>query len=102
MTVPDIPTVVLDFLIRLGKIDKRKLTVRDILILYTIIRNPGIAGNDLAAKLGIGNRSGIAGQIMRLERGGYIEDHRLERRKANPTLLHVTQRGLDFWEEIKP
>jgi DNA-binding MarR family transcriptional regulator len=91
-----------DFLIRLRKIDKHTLTTRDVLVLYTVIRNPGISGVEIAGKLGLENRSSIASNITRLIREGYIEDRREHRRKANPAVLHVTSAGIAFWDEIKP
>lgn len=92
----------LDFLLRLRKIDKHTLTVRDVLVLYCIIENPGIAGNEIAVKLGLENRSSIASNLLRLIREGYVEDHRTVRRKANPAVMHVLPKGLSFWNEIKP
>lgn len=92
----------IDFLVKLRKIDKRVLTVRDILILYAIIEKPGSSGNDIAMKLGLPLRSSVASNLLRLEREGYIVDHREVRSKANPGILHSTKRGLDFWDEIKP
>jgi DNA-binding MarR family transcriptional regulator len=93
---------VLDFLVRLRKVDKRSLTVRDVLVLYVVIESPGIAGVDIANKLGVKDRSAIASNIQRLEREGYIEDRRTERRKAIPAVLHVLPAGIAFWDEIKP
>lgn len=96
------PNVTLDFLVKLRKVDKRTLTVRDVLVLYTIIQQPGISGIDVTTKLGLPDRSSIASNLLRLEREGYISDHRETRSKANPAILHPTQRGLEFWEDIKP
>jgi DNA-binding MarR family transcriptional regulator len=94
--------VTVDFLINLRKIDKRSLTVRDILILYVVMENPGISGIDITKKLGIKDRSAIASNLRRLERESYIEDRREIRSKAVPTMLHVLPRGVEFWNEIKP
>lgn len=94
--------VTIDFLVRLRKIDKRVLTVRDVLVLYTVIEKPGISGIDITTKLGLPLRSSIASNLLRLEREGYIQDHREVRSKANPAILHPTTRGLEFWDEIKP
>lgn len=102
MTNQTLPNGTLDFLVRLRKIDMRTLTVRDVLVLFAVIENPGIAGNDVATKLGLDNRSSIASNLLRLEREGYIEDRRELRRKANPAILHPTSEGVAFWEEIKP
>lgn len=100
MTNETFPNVT--FLAKLRKIDLRTLTVRDVLVLYVVIENPGTSGVEIANKLGMKERSSIASNINRLIRGGYIEDHREERRKANPTMLHVLPAGLEFWDEIKP
>lgn len=90
------------FLVKLRKIDKRTLTARDVLILYTIIQQPGISGIDISTKLGLSDRSAVASNLLRLEREGYIVDHREVRSKANAAILHATKHGLEFWEELKP
>lgn len=100
MTNDDNPNVT--FLSKLRKIDLRTLTVRDVLVLYAIIKRPGIAGVELAHTLGFTDRSSIASNVLRLEREGFIDDRRLERRKATPAIFHPTQKGLEFWDDIKP
>ena len=94
--------VTVDFLVRLRRIDKRTLTVRDILVLYAIIENPGCSGMDIINKLGLTDRSSIASNLLRLEREGYIEDRREIRRKAHPAIYHPLDAGLKFWNDIKP
>ena len=94
--------VTADFLVNLRKIDKRHLTVRDILILYVIIQKPGSSGIEISTKLGIKDRSAIASNLRRLEREGYIEDRRETRTKAVSAILHPLSAGLEFWNEIKP
>lgn len=100
MTVLPSPTA--EFLVRLRKIDKRSLTVRDVLVLYAIMRNPGLSGIDITNKIGLKDRSALASCLLRLEREGYIEDRREVRSKANAAILHVLPAGVAFWEEIKP
>lgn len=95
-------TPVIDFLIRLRKIDRKFLTVRDVLVLYTVMGNPGISGIDLARKLGIEHRSNITCNINRLVREGYIEDRRVKANRAIQTILHVLPQGVDFWNDLKP
>lgn len=90
------------FLLTLHKIDQRTLTVRDMLVLYTVMKNPGIMGVDVSNKLGLENRSSIASNIRRLCREGYIEDRREKARRANPAVLHVLPAGLELWNEIQP
>lgn len=92
----------LHFLLRLHKIDRRTLTVRDVLVLYTIIENPGISGVEISNKLGLPDRSSIASNLVRLEREGYTEDKREIRRKAHAAVFHPTPAGLAFWNDIKP
>lgn len=98
----DIPSVTSDFLVRLRKVDRRSLTVRDVLVLYAIMRHPGTSGIEVTNKLGLPDRSAVASNLLRLEREGYIEDRREVRSKANPAILHPTQKGLEFWDDIKP
>jgi DNA-binding MarR family transcriptional regulator len=93
---------VTDFLVRLRKIDLRGLTVRDVLVLYAIMGNPGASGMDITHKLGIKDRSAIASNLARLERAGFIEDRRDTRAKAVPGVLYALPAGIAFWDEIKP
>lgn len=102
MTGIPIPSVTADFLVRLRKIDKHGLTHRDVIILYTIIRHPGISGVEIADKIGLKNRSSVALNITRLIRCGFIEDRREMARKASPAVLHALAPGVAFWDEIKP
>lgn len=102
MTEEILPSGTPGFLMRLHKIDRHGLTVRDILVLYAIMRTPGASGLDIATKLGIKDRSAISSNLARLERQDFIEDRREERTKAVPALLHVLPAGLEFWDEIKP
>lgn len=98
--IPASPTA--EFLVRLRKIDMRGLTHRDAIILYTVIRYPGISGVEIVDKLGLNNRSGIASNINRLIRCHFIEDRRDMPRKAAPAVLHALPAGVAFWDEIKP
>lgn len=95
---------VVDFLVRLRRIDKAKMKPRDVLILYTVISNPGISGIDIATKLGIPERSHIQSALYRLENLGYIEDRRSEenRRKAISARFHPLPAGIATWENICP
>jgi DNA-binding MarR family transcriptional regulator len=90
------------FLVKLRKMDLRGLTVRDVLVLYYIIGHPSCSGIEISKALGLPDRSALASNLLRLEREGYIEDRREVRSKANPAILHPLQRGLEFWDEIKP
>lgn len=102
MTYEHQPSATADFLIRLRKIDKRTLTIRDVPVLYVIIKSPGISGVEIANKLGFKDRSAISTNVTRLVREGYIEDRREVRRKANPASFHALPLGLEFWDDIKP
>ena len=97
-----IPAPEVDFLIRLRKIDLHGLSHRDVIILYTIIRNPGISGVEICDKIGLKNRSNVTLNITRLARMGFVEDRREMARKANPAVLHALPPGIAFWDEIKP
>lgn len=91
-----------DFLVRLRKIDLHGLSHRDVVILYTIIRHPGLSGMEVVDKIGLKGHSSIALNIARLARMGFIEDRREMARKANPAVLHALPPGIAFWDEIKP
>lgn len=97
-----IPSLTADFLVKLRKVDKRGLTVRDVLVLYVIITHPGCSGIEVTNKLGLPDRSAVASNLLRLEREGYTTDHREVRSKANPAILHPLPKGIEFWDEIKP
>lgn len=97
-----IPVSETDFLVRLRKIDLHGLSHRDVIILYTIIRNPGISGMEIVDKIGLKNRSNVTLNIARLIRCNFIEDRREAARKANPAMLHALPAGVAFWDEIKP
>lgn len=91
-----------EFLAKLENIDRSGFTSRDILILYTIITNPGICGLDVAVKLGIPNRSGVDLGLKRLLSEHYIEDKRSVSQKAVPSAFYVLPGGVAFWDRIKP
>lgn len=91
-----------DFLSRLKKLDNLKAPPRDVMLLYTIISNPGISGKEASQKLGIPHRSGVQLCLRRMYKRNWIEDRRLVARKASPVRLYVLPAGLAFWEEIKP
>lgn len=97
-----VPNAAVDFLVRLRKIDMHGLTHRDVIILYTIIHQPGISGVEIADKIGLKNRSSVSLNITRLIRCGFIEDRREMARKASPAVLHALPAGIAFWDEIKP
>lgn len=98
----EISPSVTDFLVRLRKIDKHGLTVRDILVLFAVMERPGASGLDIANKLGIKDRSAISSNLSRLGRQGFIEDRREEQGRAIPAILHALPAGVAFWDEIKP
>lgn len=100
MTDSTSPTVT--FLIRLKKIDDAGLMLRDVLVLYTVIANPGINGNDVTKAIGVQDRSSLQSAFHRLERLGMIEDRRERVSKAVPTIFYATPAGTAFWEDIRP
>lgn len=91
-----------DFLVSLNKIARSGLQYRDPILLYAIMCNPGINGKDLATKLAIPERSHIQSALIRLEQKGLIEDHRVNPRKANPSLFYATPAGIDLWNSFLP
>jgi DNA-binding MarR family transcriptional regulator len=89
-----------DFMIRLRKIDKRHLTQRDFLLLWCIRENPGIEGIGITAKFGFKSRSMIQTNLARLEREGYIEDRRKTHSRTVPCIFHLTPKGEELWKDI--
>lgn len=88
------------FLLRLHKMDKMRLTTRDVLILFAIISKPGINGKDISEAIGVKFRSGCRHGFVRLERMGFIEDCRKTTGKAVPAIFRATDAGRAFWEEL--
>lgn len=93
------PTV--DLMLKLRRIDKCGLTVRDILLLYTIIANPGINGWDAAKVIGIEARSSVQFGLARMVKRGLIEDRREYESKGIPNRLYVLPAGMEFWNALK-
>lgn len=93
------PTV--DLLLKLRRIDKSGLTVRDILLFYTIIANPGINGWDAGKLIGIEARSSVQFGLARMIKRGLIEDRREQEGKGIPNRLYVLPAGLEFWNGLK-
>lgn len=98
MTDQTLPNVT--FLLRLRKIDKAHLTVRDVLVLYAIMSKPGVNGNDVTKTIGQQDRSSLQSSFMRLERMGFIEDRRERASKAVPTIFYVLPPGEQFWADL--
>lgn len=96
-------TASFEFLVRLLKMHKLGIRPRELVILYTIINNPGISGIDIARKLGIPERSHIQHALAVLEVRKFIEDQRPEkdRRKANPAKFHSLPAGDALWNDLK-
>lgn len=91
----------LELLTMLRKIDRRGCTIRDVLVLYIIMHNPGLSGKEVADNLNITNRSNVAKNLQRLLEKGLIEDRRTIAAKARPNRLYVLPAGLQFWQTIK-
>lgn len=100
MTLGNADPSVIEFLIRLRKIEKANLSIRDVVFLYVIMRNPGINGQDASDMMGIVNRSGIQKSLHKMIRIGLIEDRREKAAKAQSCKLHALQPAFDFWEKL--
>lgn len=90
------------FIARLRTIDRKGLTVRDAVLLHTIMEHPGECGLDIAKRLGITNRSSLQSNFPRLIKRGLIEDRREREAQAIPARYFVTAAGTEFWHEIAP
>lgn len=95
-------SLAVDFLVRLKRIDRHRMTVRDVLFLYTVINNPGINGLEGARSIGVKERSGIVRNIERLIKFNMIEDRREVAEKAIANRLYPLPAGIAFWEALRP
>lgn len=98
----DDPTV--DFMIRLKKIDRSGLKVRDVIVLWFIAREPGMMGRELSDKLGFQYRSHIQDGLQRLMTRKFIEDRRPVdgNLQQTPNDFHILPAGEEFLAEIVP
>lgn len=92
----------IEFLDRLKKIGDAGLTVLDIRILHYMLANQGQSAKDISLALGMPNRSMMIAPMHRMFNNSYIEDRRVERRRASPARLYVTFSGMEVWELVKP
>ena len=93
---------VVDFLTRIKALDVSGFTPRDVLVLYAIIQKPGCSGIEVCNAIGVENHANIRCNLQRLQRFGLIEDKRTIGAKAVPSILLPLQKGIDFWESLKP
>jgi DNA-binding MarR family transcriptional regulator len=91
---------IFDTMILLKVLDRRGLTPRDVLVLWTVRESPGCMGHDVKVKLGYPGRSSVQGSIERLIREGYIEDRRVKTGKFTPNQLHLLPVGEKLWQEL--
>jgi len=94
------PTV--DFLKRLKRLDAEYVTPRDVLCLYCVLRKPGMSRQDLCHVIGVLNASNVLSNVTRLIRWGFMEDRRVDIRRASPSMLYVLPPGIEFWNSIDP
>lgn len=92
----------IDFLVRMRKLDRSKLTPRDVVLMWAIREIPGIMGRELAMKVGVKTRSAVQFGIARLIRRGLIEDRRVKLHNLTPNDLHITAAGVAFLEDLVP
>lgn len=90
-----------DMLLKLRRIDKSGLTVRDIMLLYAIITKPGISGWEAGKSIGIEARSSVQTGLARMIKRGLIEDRRVHEGKGVPNILHALPAGIEFWNGLK-
>lgn len=102
MTVGIENSPIVRFLTCLHKIDRARITTRDVLTLYTIIARPGINGIEITHALGLQERSSLQFAFARLIRLGLIEDRREHAVQAVSAQFYITKAGQDLWDDIKP
>jgi DNA-binding MarR family transcriptional regulator len=86
---------------RLKKIDRLGMTIREVLTIYAVIHKPGMNGMELIDVLNIKFRSSVQASIRRLVDQGYIADRRTETGTGKASNLQPTEKGIAFWNEIK-
>lgn len=84
----------------LKRLDIARLTPRDAVVLYYIIRNPGANRNEIAHALGLHAEVNVLLPVKRLTKAGLIEDRREKPARMVASLLHVTDKGLEVWQEV--
>lgn len=95
-------TAQIDFLVRLRKLDRLRITPRDVIILWVIREIPGCMGRELSTKVGAPSRSSIQGAIPRLIKRGLLEDRRIKLTNLTPNDLYITDAGRAFLNEMVP
>jgi DNA-binding MarR family transcriptional regulator len=91
-----------DFMVRLKKIDHGGHTCRDIFVLWAVKQEPGLMGRELAMKLGYKTRSAVQNRIGHLIRAGLLEDRRARISQLTPNDLYITPAGERFLAEVVP
>lgn len=91
-----------DFMVRLRKLDRAGLTVRDAVALWVIRGQPGMMGRELATTIGLKSRSNIQENIARLIRLGMIEDRRKAQNRLTPNDLYITPAGEQLLNDVIP
>lgn len=93
-------TPILSLMVKMKMLDKAELVPRDILSIWFIHDNPGTNGTDLFRKLGYPTRSAVQSSVNRIVREGYVDDRRVRVAKMIPNILHLTPKGLKFYQEF--
>lgn len=91
-----------DFMVRLKRIDNAGHNVRDVLILWAIKKEPGLMGRELAIKLGYKTRSNVQIRLRHLLDNGLLADHRIKKNNLTPNDLHITPAGEKFLDSVVP
>lgn len=91
-----------DFMVGLRKIDKSAHKPRDLMVLWTIAREGGQMGKEIAARLGYPSRSHIQDAFERLMKSGFIEDRRKTFNQQTPNDFWITPAGEAFLIDIIP
>jgi DNA-binding MarR family transcriptional regulator len=87
-------------LVLLKRLDALRLHPRDAVVLYYVLRNPGSSRTDIAAALGLNAEVNVRLPTQRLIRQGLLEDRRPAERRLVASLLHVTPKGEQVWQEL--
>jgi hypothetical protein len=84
----------------LAKVERAGLYVRDVVVLASVIHNPGECVHDHVKRLGIKNRSSLQSCHRRLLKLALVEDRREREAPAVPSRLYATDKGLNLWQDV--
>lgn len=88
------------FVKNLHLLDRADFRVRDMVILFAIIHNPGISITGIRERVGYEFNTYIYRPVRRLMKRGLIEDRRPVVAKSRECDFHATEKGIAFFDSL--